>query len=121
MTVSALCAIHCAILPLVLALLPLASVWVLGLESYHGWVVLSLAILAIATTWLGWLRHRKFYAWAFLALGLGFLGGAALSQGTTEHVLMAIGGTLIASVHLVNLRLAHGHVHDACCRHDSGR
>ncbi|MCC6756807.1 MAG: MerC domain-containing protein, partial [Arenimonas sp.] len=32
-------------------------------------------------------------------------------------VVMTAGGILIAVAHLVNLRLSHGHVHDANCRH----
>ncbi|WP_425477563.1 hypothetical protein [Alkalisalibacterium limincola] len=30
---------------------------------------------------------------------------------------MAIGGTLIAVAHVLNLRLTHSHVQDACCHH----
>lgn len=117
MAASTACAIHCALTPLVLAFLPALSGWALGLESLHGWMVVSLSVLAVAATWLGWRRHRKFYAWAFLVPGIGFLMGSHAFHGTAEHVLLAIGGTLIASAHLVNLRLAHGHVHDACCKH----
>ena len=30
---------------------------------------------------------------------------------------MTFGGTLVGVAHLVNLRLNHGHVHDARCAH----
>jgi len=39
------------------------------------------------------------------------------SSATVHAVLVAIGGTLVAVSHLTNLRLAHGHVHDAACEH----
>jgi hypothetical protein len=41
-----------------------------------------------------------------------------LEHATTTHaILVSIGGTLVALAHLANLRLAHGHVHDAACGH----
>ena len=114
-----LCALHCALTPVALALMPVLAAPLLGLEEAHAWIVGSLSVLAIAMTWMGWRRHRRFYASAFLIPGLVFLWGATLAfhGHALEHVLMAIGGTLVACAHLVNLRLAHGHVHDACCKH----
>ena len=32
-------------------------------------------------------------------------------------VVMTFGGTLVGLAHLANLRLNHGHVHDASCAH----
>ena len=118
-TAGAVCALHCALTPVAWALLPALAAPLTGLEEAHVWIVGSLSILAIAMTVLGWRRHRRFYATAFLVPGLTLLWGAVLAfhGQTLEHVLMAIGGTLVACAHLVNLRLSHGHVHDACCRH----
>lgn len=118
MTASVLCAIHCAVTPLVLVALPSLSLWWASMEHLHGWLVGSLALFGICMTWQGWRRHQRFYAWAFLIPGLLALGCALLVPGETlEHVLMAVGGTLVACAHLVNLKLSHGHVHDACCNH----
>lgn len=117
---GALCALHCALAPLALAALPSLSRWLGGddLHGIHAWIIGSLSLLAVGMTWAGWRRHRRFYAWAFLVPGMLLLWGSLGVHDTTwEHVAMAMGGTLVACAHAVNLRLAHGHVHDSHCRH----
>jgi hypothetical protein len=43
---------------------------------------------------------------------------APLHESLVPHaVAMTFGGTMVGVAHLVNLRLNHGHVHDACCTH----
>ncbi|MEQ1512734.1 MAG: MerC domain-containing protein [Lysobacteraceae bacterium] len=110
-TASLLCAVHCALFPLALALLPS-----LGLQSI-GWVDLDQAfvvfatVLGVTTLTLGWRRHRAFRAWAVLLPGLLLVWLASftgLHQHTFGHALvMTIGGTLLATGHWLNLRLTH--------------
>ncbi len=110
-TASLLCAMHCALFPLALALLPS-----LGLQSV-GWIDLDQAfavfatVLGATTLTLGWRRHRAFRAWAVLLPGLLLVWLAsftALHQHTYGHTLaMTIGGTLLAASHWLNLRLTH--------------
>jgi MerC mercury resistance protein len=110
-TASLLCAVHCALFPLALALLPS-----LGLQSI-GWVDLDQAfvvfatVLGVTTLTLGWRRHRAFSAWAVLLPGLLLVWLASftgLHQHTFGHALvMTIGGTLLATGHWLNLRLTH--------------
>ena len=110
-TASLLCAVHCALFPLALALLPS-----LGLQSI-GWVdpdqafVVFATVLGVTTLTLGWRRHRAFRAWAVLLPGLLLVWLASftgLHQHTFGHALvMTIGGTLLATGHWLNLRLTH--------------
>ena len=110
---SFLCAIHCALLPLALALLP-----ALGL-NLGGWVdidqafVVFATLLGLTTLTLGYRRHRVFRAWFLLLPGLALVWAGAfthLHDHTITHaVVMTIGGLLLAGAHLLNLRLTHLH------------
>lgn len=108
---SFLCAIHCALMPLALALLP-----ALGLK-FGGWIdidqafVVFATLLGATTLTLGWRRHRAFRAWALLAPGLVLVWAGAFTElhdhGVLHAVVMVAGGLLLAGAHLLNLRLTH--------------
>lgn len=108
---STLCAVHCALLPLLLGLAP-----ALGLK-FGGWVdfdqafVVFASLLAATTLTLGYRRHRIFRAWVLLLPGLAlvWLGSfTALHDHTLGHLgVMVAGGLLLAAAHLANLRLTH--------------
>ena len=54
---------------------------------------------------------------AWLLLWLGMLV-RPLHEALLPHAIaMTFGGTLVGLAHLANLRLNHGHVHDASCVH----
>src|SRR5687767_8627228 len=102
---SLLCALHCALLPLVIAGLP-----ALGLGSF-SWIDIDQAftifatLLGVTTLGWGWRRHRAFHAWIVLVPGLvlvwigSFTGVHTHSLGHT--VVMVTGGLAIAAAHLV--------------------
>lgn len=121
-TGSLLCAVHCAALPLLVALLPslgLAAWWGDGIE--RGFVAFA-TLLGISSLVWGYRRHRVVRALGLLALGLAALWAgllyAPLHQSAVPHaVAMTFGGTLVGLAHVLNLRLNHGHVHDATCAH----
>lgn len=108
---SFLCAVHCALWPLLLALAP-----AFGLEL-GGWIDLDQAfvvfatLLGVSTLALGWRRHRGFHAWMLLAPGLALVWVGAFSplhnHSLTHAAVMVAGGALLALAHLVNLRLTH--------------
>ena len=121
MSAAWLCAVHCALWPVALAALPAA-----GLAAWDGWeagFVAFAAVLGIASLATGWRRHRIATAFWFLVPGLALLAFAVLRHGHENEnvilhaVLMTAGGVLVGVAHLVNLRLGHGHVHDATCGH----
>lgn len=119
---SLLCAIHCALLPLLIALLPSlgVAVW-LGNRFERGFVVFA-TLLGLFTIVWGYRRHRAVRALWLLLPGLSALwlgvGYEPLHHALVPHaVAMTFGGTLVGLAHLANLRLNHGHVHDASCAH----
>lgn len=116
------CAAHCALLPLLIAALPALGVSALAYNSLEWAFVVFASILALASLWQGYRKHRVYRALAFLLPGLIAVWGGILIESVhhsiVQHAIaMSIGGTLIAVAHLVNLRLTHGHVHDARCHH----
>lgn len=121
-TGSLLCAVHCAVLPLVIALLPSLGIaaW-LGEDFERGFVVFA-TLLGLFTLLWGYRRHRAVRALGMLVPGLGALWLGVLfdplHEAAVPHaVVMTFGGTLVGLAHLANLRLSHGHVHDAQCAH----
>lgn len=111
-----ICALHCAMIPIALALLPTLG---LGLVAWHGLEVafsLFATVLAITSLYLGYRGHRAYHAWLLVAPGLLFIWGSLLypplhASVVPHAVAMTIGGVLIALAHLVNLRLSWGHSH----------
>lgn len=117
-----LCAVHCALLPFALVLLPVVGFGMLASAGFERGFVLFATALAIASLWNGHRRHRRYRAMAILAPGLLLLWAGILVPGIHEGALlhaiaMSIGGSLVALAHLVNLRLTELHVHDENCRH----
>jgi hypothetical protein len=123
-TGSMLCAIHCAALPLVLVLMPALGAGLAGAGFEIGFIVFA-STVALSSLILGYRRHRVLRALLFLAPGLVSLWSAVLIPPLHHNVIahavaMALGGTLIATSHLINLRLSHqlsnpGHANQACC------
>ncbi|HEY0179412.1 MAG TPA: MerC domain-containing protein [Dokdonella sp.] len=120
-TASFLCAVHCAALPLVIAALPALGLEFLADHRFERVFIACASALAATTLYLGFRRHQRFRAFWFLLPGIVLLlAGITIDadHGSPVHaVLVAIGGTLVALAHLTNLRLTHGHVHDAACEH----
>ena len=121
-TGSLLCAIHCALLPLAIALLPSLGIatW-LGDDFEQGFVVFA-TLLGLFTLLWGYRRHRAVRALGLLVPGLSALWLGVMVQPLHEAavphaVVMTLGGTLVGLAHLANLRLSHGHVHGAHCAH----
>ena len=117
---ATLCAIHCALLPFALALLPVLGMGILASKGFETGFVLFATTLAVASLWHGYRRHRAYHAMTFLIPGLIALWAGVfipvLHEAIVAHaVAMSIGGTLVGVAHLVNMRLSQGHVHDADC------
>ena len=118
-TASFLCALHCAVLPFVVALLPALGLGFLANHAVECAFVLFACSLGSLTIGLGLRRHGDRRALALLLPGVGLLlGGIGLDSGSAplwHALLVSAGGVLLSLAHLTNLRL--GHVHDARCRH----
>lgn len=120
-TASFLCAVHCALLPFVIALLPLIGLGFLADHRFERVFVACAAALASVTILTAWRRHRKLHALFLLVPGIGLLlAGIVIDIGVHEWMhtgLVVCGGVLVASAHVVNLVLSHRHVHGADCGH----
>jgi MerC mercury resistance protein len=120
---STLCAVHCAALPFVLALLPALGLGFLADHGFERGFIIVASMLATATLIYGYKRHRILRAFAFLVPGLTllWLGGFVFDvhDETIWHsTLVAIGGGCVALAHATNLRLVHVFEKGACCTHN---
>ncbi|KAB7770129.1 MerC domain-containing protein [Xanthomonas maliensis] len=123
-TGSLLCAVHCAVLPVALALAPSLGLSFWLSDGVELAIVVFVSLLGSFSLILGYRRHRALHALALLLPGLVLLWAGllvdALHHAAVPHaVVMTLGGSLVGIAHLVNLRLnhGHGHVHDASCAH----
>lgn len=108
---SVLCALHCALLPFVIAALPALGVGALPWVDIDQAFTVFATVLGITTLSYGYRRHRAFRAWLMLIPGLAlvWIGSfTSLHDHSAAHiVVMVTGGLAIAAAHFVNLRLSH--------------
>ena len=121
-TGSLLCAIHCALLPVLIALLPSLGISAALAPSLEVGFVLFATLFGLAVLVSSYRRHRAVRALGLLIPGLlvlwvGILYPPLHHSVVPHAVAMTFGGTLVGLAHLANLRLNHGHVHDASCAH----
>ena len=109
MTGSAMCTIHCLALPLLLAAMPSLAAIIAIPESFHRWVLLFAAPIAVVALWSGNARHGVLWPVRVGAVGLGLmtLGAFAIPEGAAEIATTVAGSTLVAIAHIANLRLRH--------------
>ncbi|WP_297831314.1 MerC domain-containing protein [Thermomonas sp.] len=123
-TGSLICAIHCALLPLLIAALPSLGLAVWLGDGFEAAFVAFASLFGLAVLVWGYRRHRAVRALGLLLPGLAALWlailYAPLHHSVLPHALvMTFGGVLVGLAHWQNLRLNHGHVHGASCA--SGR
>ncbi|MCP1375726.1 MerC domain-containing protein [Dyella lutea] len=122
-TASFLCAIHCAALPFLLAILPLVGLEFLASHAFERGFVMFASALALFSLGRGYRRHRVPQPLTFALPGLTLLLlGVTLAEGysiVVHSVLVTIGGLLLAFSHFLNLRAdrLNGHIHGPTCVH----
>jgi hypothetical protein len=106
MTASVLCAIHCAIVPILITVLPLAGLGFLA-NPLVEWSMIVFA-LVIGTYAIGFSfvrTHRKPLPAVLLIAGfLVIIAGHLFARGWHEALVVPIGGLLIATAHFFNYR-----------------
>lgn len=119
-TASLACAIHCAILPLFLASLPLFGINIIENQLFeYGMIVLAFLVGAYAL-WHGYrLHHHKILPLVIFTLGMACL---VLKQMIHEYhnIILIPAVILIVAAHWLNYRFCNKHNH-ACgsdCVHD---
>lgn len=123
---SFLCAIHCALMPLVITLLPLLGLSFLASEPVEWALLAASATLGSWSLCLGFRQHRSRRVFMVLGVALallvagrifhqphlyGFHGGEHHLHehhfGAWGPILMVLGGLTMMSAHLLNHRLCH--------------
>ena len=120
-TASFLCAIHCAVMPLIVALLPLLGLSFLASEPVEWALLAASATLGSWSLCLGFRQHKSRRVFMILGVALALLvagrifhephlGGHHLHEhhyGIWGPILMVLGGLTMMSAHLLNHRLCH--------------
>ena len=110
-TASFLCAIHCALMPLVITMLPLLGLSFLVSEPVEWTLLAASAALGSSSLCLGFRQHRERRVFMVLGVALSFLLAGRLFHehhfGIWGPVLMVLGGLTMMSAHLINHRLCH--------------
>jgi hypothetical protein len=114
---SAACAIHCLLMPLVIAALPLVGTSGVALNGTAELLLSGLVLVSgTATLVLGYRRHRDLRLAGVIAacLALYLIGHAreGVWYGTALSVIAGLG---LAAASFWSARL--GHVHDQACAH----
>ncbi|GAB4456491.1 MAG: hypothetical protein OHK0029_14550 [Armatimonadaceae bacterium] len=108
---SFLCAMHCALMPLVITLLPLVGLQFLA-EGWVEWVLIgTAAVIGITSLCLGFREHRSRRALAVLAAGISLVVLGRVSEqyewGEWGVPVLVLGGITIAGSHLLNRKLCN--------------
>ena len=110
-TASFLCAIHCALMPLVVTILPLLGLGFLSSEPVEWALLTASATLGSLSLCLGFRKHRKRRTFMVLAIALAIMvAGRVFHEhhfGAWGPILMVIGGMTMMGAHLLNHRLCH--------------
>lgn len=111
---AALCALHCALMPLALGLLPTAAAESVEHAPAHALLLGLSVVLALAGLGPALRRHRDVRVAALALLGVGALVVAALAHEalgeTFETAGTLLGGLLLTAAHRRNRALRHTHL-----------
>jgi cytochrome c biogenesis factor len=107
---SAVCAIHCLCLPLLLGVFPAMGATLLGDEFFHVLLLWMVIPLSLVTLSLGCKKHKSRLVAVMGLIGLTFLviaasAGHDVLGAAGERATTLIGATAIAAGHLRNYML----------------
>ncbi len=113
MGLSALCALHCLLLPVAISLLPTLAGFGLDNEEFHLWMVIVVLPISLYALISGCRQHKH-----NSVLAIGFSGLAVLVAAVVlghdvlgelgERAATLLGALLVAISHLQNYRLCRG-------------
>jgi len=117
MTASVLCAIHCAIVPLLITVLPLSGLGFLANPAIEWSMIIFALFIGVYAIGLSYLRtHHRLLPVILLVSGfITIIIGHVFVKGWHEALVVPVGGLLIATAHFFNFRYA-----GACQADDQG-
>ena len=109
MTASLLCAVHCAVMPMIITLLPLLGLGFLANDWLEwGFVGIS-AALGVASLCMGFRTHRSRRALWILGAGLALLVLGRIAEknhmGVMGVPVVVAGGCTVAASHFLNRKM----------------
>ncbi|MFM2361146.1 MAG: hypothetical protein RLZZ316_48 [Bacteroidota bacterium] len=118
-TTTVACAIHCAVVPLLVSTLPVLGINIVDNPAFeYGMIALAL-IIGITALWHGFRKHHhSFWPIALFVGGILFLVAKQFwHQWQLWFLIPAV--LLIVSAHFINYRFCrvHNHAHTNDCNH----
>ncbi|HEX9998798.1 MAG TPA: MerC domain-containing protein [Abditibacterium sp.] len=125
-TASFLCAIHCALMPFIITILPLVGLGFLASEPVEWGLLAASGVLGTLSLCVGFREHRRRRVFGVLGIALAFLAaGRIFHEHFHDHplenwgiVFMVLGGLTMMSAHLLNRLLCRSCrvcSHHGCC------
>ncbi|WP_158827401.1 MerC domain-containing protein [Mucilaginibacter lacusdianchii] len=112
MGISFLCAIHCALLPVCLAILPVLGLEFLASPRLEISIIILSVLIGVSSLSLSWYKHRSFLPFVIMAFGfLSIFSGHFWLTNTKEWLWLGLGGTLVALAHYQNWKIGHKQYH----------
>ena len=116
---SVACAIHCAVLPLILSSLPLFGINIIENQGFEFIMIALAFIMGVYSLYHGRKKHHhSFYPMLLFAAGISLLFIKSMLH---SHSLMLLlpAVSLIVIAHYVNYKLCrvHNHAHADDCNH----
>lgn len=118
-TTSLACAIHCAVLPMVLSTLPIFGINIVDNVAFEYFMIVLALVIGCYSLWHGYRRHHH----SLIPLIIFCFGISLLFAKQMWHAyqlwLLPFGVILIISAHLLNYRSCrvHNHAHSDDCNH----
>ena len=105
---SGLCIVHCLVTPIILALGVTGIVTtIFTTELFHLFLVIPVSLLLLLTFIQSYKEHGTSVHLLAGLLGIAFLISALVLNEQYEATLTIIGGTLLVTYHMLNLRQQH--------------
>lgn len=114
---SALCIVHCLVLPIALTLLPTLASLPIADESFHKLLLVAIIPSSLLAVVIGCRKHRSMQVAALCGTGIALLIGAVLFGHDMlgeigEKALTAVGSIFLILGHIQNHRLCKK---STCC------
>lgn len=115
---SLACAIHCAVLPLLLTSLPIFGINIIDNISFEYFMIFLAFGIGVVALWTGYRKHHhSFWPLILFTLGIGSLFAKQM-QADWHTLLLVVAVVLIISSHLINYRLLKKANECAVCQHE---